>query len=52
MTSGNIAEGAQLQVAATIQSVTIVLTVLPILLVYPFIQRYFVSGVMIGAVKG
>jgi putative aldouronate transport system permease protein len=52
MTSGNIAEGDQLQVAATIQSVTIVLTVLPILLVYPFIQRYFVSGVMIGAVKG
>ena len=52
MTSGNIAEGDQLQVAATIQSVTIVLTVLPILAVYPFIQRYFVSGVMIGAVKG
>jgi putative aldouronate transport system permease protein len=52
MTAGTIAEGDQLQVAATIQSVTIVLTVLPILLVYPFIQRYFVSGVMIGAVKG
>jgi putative aldouronate transport system permease protein len=40
------------QSAATIQSVTIVLTVLPILAVYPFIQRYFVSGVMLGAVKG
>jgi putative aldouronate transport system permease protein len=52
MTSGNIAEGDQLQVAATIQSVTIVLTIIPILAVYPFIQRYFVSGVMLGAVKG
>lgn len=41
-----------LQIAANIQAVTIVLTVLPIMLVYPFIQRYFVSGVMLGAVKG
>ncbi|WP_230465455.1 carbohydrate ABC transporter permease [[Actinomadura] parvosata] len=40
------------QVGANIQAVTIVLTVLPILVVYPFVQRYFVSGVMLGAVKG
>jgi putative aldouronate transport system permease protein len=41
-----------LQIAANIKAVTIVLTVLPIMLVYPFIQRYFVRGVMLGAVKG
>ena len=30
----------------------IVVTVLPILFVYPFIQKYFVKGVMVGSLKG
>lgn len=42
----------QLQIAANIQAVTVVLVAVPILSVYPFVQRYFVSGVMLGAVKG
>jgi putative aldouronate transport system permease protein len=39
----------------TIQSVrlaTIVVAILPIMAVYPFLQKYFVKGVMIGAIKG
>lgn len=44
--------GDTAQVSANIQAVTMVLTVLPILCVYPFVQRYFVSGVMLGSVKG
>lgn len=40
------------QIAANIKAVTMVLTVLPILCVYPFVQKYFVSGVMLGSVKG
>lgn len=39
------------QIAANIQSVTIVLTVLPILCIYPFVQKYFFSGIMLGSVK-
>ncbi len=39
------------QIAANIQSVTIILTVLPILCVYPFVQKYFFTGVMLGSVK-
>jgi putative aldouronate transport system permease protein len=49
---GAVAESDEVQIEATIQAVTIVLTTLPILMDYPFIQRYFVSGVVLGAVKG
>lgn len=50
--AGPVAESDEVQIDATIKSVTIVLTTLPILAVYPFIQRYFVSGIVLGAVKG
>ncbi|GAA5203575.1 carbohydrate ABC transporter permease [Microbacterium jejuense] len=43
--------GEATQVAANVKAVTMLLTVLPIVCLYPFIQKYFVSGVMLGSVK-
>jgi len=36
----------------TMKMATIVVSTLPVLCLYPFLQKYFVQGVMIGAVKG
>lgn len=51
MTQG-IGEGDKEKIGEAIKYATIIIATLPILCVYPFIQKYFVKGVMIGAVKG
>ena len=35
----------------SVKAATLIVTTLPIVLLYPFLQRYFVQGVVIGAVK-
>lgn len=40
------------QVRESVKYATIMVATIPIMLVYPFIQKYFVKGVMIGSVKG
>ena len=40
------------KISETIKYGVIIVSMLPVMLVYPFIQKYFVQGVMIGSVKG
>ena len=42
----------QIQAAESIKYCVIIVATLPTLIVYPFVQKYFVKGVMIGSVKG
>lgn len=44
--------GEKASVAIAIKSAVIITSTLPIILLYPFLQKYFVKGMMIGAVKG
>ena len=39
-------------VAENIKAASIVISMLPMLIVYPFVQKFFTKGIMVGAVKG
>ena len=45
-------DDSHLIISDAIKYATIMVSILPIILVYPFIQKYFAKGVMIGSVKG
>ena len=46
------AASAMESTTTSLQMAAMVTGVVPILMVYPFLQKYFVKGVMIGSVKG
>ena len=50
--SGAVQVGQPLPPATTVQMAVVILATLPILVVYPFLQRYFTQGVLAGAIKG
>ena len=45
-------DARQTQPPETIKNAMIVIAVVPILCVYPFVQKYFVKGIMVGSMKG
>lgn len=51
-TSSSLAALATAQTATSIRMTVTMVVVTPIIIVYPFFQRFFIKGIMIGAVKG
>ena len=45
-------ELATASAGTAVQAATLIVAMVPIMCVYPFLQRYFVKGMMIGALKG
>jgi putative aldouronate transport system permease protein len=52
MGSNDVGMGEKIKMAEAIKYSAIVISSLPVLCIYPFVQKHFVKGVMIGAVKG
>lgn len=52
LSGSTMANLATQQTPTSIRMTVSIIVVIPILVVYPFFQRYFVKGIMIGAVKG
>lgn len=42
----------RIEIASLIKYAVIIVSTLPIIMVYPFLQKYFVKGIMVGALKG
>lgn len=52
MASAEIGMAVQQLTTRSVTSAVMIVTCLPIICVYPFLQKYFVKGVMIGSIKG
>ncbi len=52
MTTTSSSSSETLLTESKIKYAVVIISVLPMLLIYPFLQKYFVKGVMIGSVKG
>lgn len=50
--TGRMSDAGVLAMTASLKYTTILCASIPMLLIYPFVQKYFAKGVMIGSVKG
>jgi len=56
LAGGEVAEDmsrvSEIPTSETLKAALLIATTVPILFVYPFVQRYFVKGIMLGSIKG
>ena len=52
MANATAEQGERLALVEVLKYAVIVFGSLPVLILYPFVQKYFVKGIMIGSVKG
>lgn len=52
ITDLKVTRGARAITSETLRAAMTIITTLPIVMVYPFLQKYFVKGILVGAVKG
>ena len=50
--SGQNPDKTLMAMADNVKMATVVVGTLPIVLIYPFVQKYFVKGMLVGSVKG
>ena len=52
LSKANTSMSTHMRITENVKYASIIVSTLPILVVYPFVQKYFVKGVMIGSMKG
>jgi ABC-type glycerol-3-phosphate transport system permease component len=52
LSGGGDSFGEMVKIGITVKYAVIVVSSMPVIILYPFIQKYFIKGIMVGAIKG